>query len=111
PVQTRTRPKQLATRQSRHRRGHKHRTVFRRPWNAFRDPVRDSEQSDGCRPAFAWSPDVVPTAGILSRSLADLCEGHPLALLAGERTLQSPRTRVHANGGTVPFNQVLTFVA
>jgi len=42
----------------------------------------------GTKYSFACSPHVVPTTGGFSGSLADLCEGHPLALLAGERTLQ-----------------------
>ncbi len=70
------------------RRGRRYRTAFQRPWHAFHGPVLDSERSDWCPRAFACSPNVPPTTGSFSGSLADLCEGHPLALLTGEHTLQ-----------------------
>jgi hypothetical protein len=41
-----------------------------------------------CRQAFASSSDVLAIARGRRGGLADLSEGHPFTLLAGERTLE-----------------------
>jgi len=82
PVQTRTRPKQLATRQSRT-------SPRSQASNSFSGGLgmlfvilyEIANNQIGVDQPFACSPDVVPTTGSFSRSLADLCEGHPLTFL------------------------------
>jgi len=83
PVQTRHSAK-TARKHDNHdnRRGHEHRTTFQRPWHAFHGPVLDKRTIRLVPTSlrFLTGPRSRPRAASAA-ALADLCEGHPLALL------------------------------
>src|SRR5258708_7160170 len=112
PAQTRTRLGPRAARQFLHRHDRTLRIVFLPPWHAFHGLAPGTERLYWCLPAFVLrSPDTRAAEGCLRGGFADFAETHFLALFAGQRTLQRPRPRMHADRCVVSFHRVLEPIA
>ena len=113
PARRRTPPEQRGGSPARLPHGRRRRRDLRRSSRASHGPARGSARSGWCRLGGAYSPPAPPgTAnGGFAGGPANLGERHPPALLARQHALERPRSGMHANGDTVPFDHVVQPIA